>query len=413
MAFLYINSKGTPWRKHSYSAGNVFDQSPIKYYYQKVLGWREKDNKARFHFGRALETAIQHYHEHNGEGHRERFILEWSQHERNIELSFTRVEKDWGNCLRVGLEMLKLYEIAQPTLPIPLGGRSIFQREYAKEVFPNDPLYGEIEDVGKLDILAYVEPDHPKLPKLDWKSEYGPYRPLIIDIKTAATDFPNIYGLAAFDLQLRRYSWLSGIRDVAVLWFVKKSRSLQKGYSVTLLGDYGGFKAGQEAVIALMQDDKAWLVPNDYYITEMEKEQGVKEDKNGNKKPDQTAEGKARRDAWLQKIGVLVPIDQITKQRLQFNAGFVTIQSANEAGEIAARQIVNIVNAWRRKTEGRDNAYPSTFGIRFPKDDRTDPYFRAFVLNDLSFRKQNFIKLDEEALEDLYREEPTEEDQQN
>ena len=68
MAFLYINSKGNPWRKHSYSAGNTFDQCPRKYFLQKVMGWKERDNKARFQFGKALENAVQWFHEHNGEG---------------------------------------------------------------------------------------------------------------------------------------------------------------------------------------------------------------------------------------------------------------------------------------------------------------------------------------------------------
>ena len=88
---------------------------------------------------------------------------------------------------------------------------------------------------------------------------------------------------------------------------------------------------------------------------------------------------------------------QITKQRLQFNAGYVTIESAEDAGKIAQGQIVRIVNAWQNDT------YPNTFGVRYPKDDRSDPYFRAFVLNDEAFKQQNFTKSDEDI--DLFAEE--------
>lgn len=397
MAFLYINSKGNPWRKHSYSAGNTFDQCPKKYFLQKVMGWKERNNKARFELGKAFENAIQWYHEHNGEGAIDKFRQEWQAHASNKELQYTKVEKDWANCLNIGIEWLKLYMIRQPGLPIPMGGQTLFQREFAKEVFPNDPNYGEIEDAGKLDIVAYVSPDHPMLPRLDWRPEYGPLRPVIVDIKTAGQDFPESYGIAAFDTQLRRYSWLSGIRDVALLWFVKKGRSLQKGSSITLLEDAGFFKAGQEAVVAQMDGDDALLVANDFMIDEMEKAQGKKEDG----KTDQTKAAKARRDEWLKQYGVRVPTDIITKQRLQFNAGFVTIESANDAGEIAARQIVNIVNAWQKHSKGQ-NGYPNTFGIRYPHDDRSDPYFRAFVLGDENFKSENFTKSDEDNIDDLF-----------
>lgn len=392
MAFLYINSKGQPWRKHSYSAGTTYDQCPMKYYLQKVMGWREKDNKARFQLGKAFETAIQHYHENNGEGAIERFKREWETNKDNKELKYTKVEKDWATCLRAGTEAIKLYILRQPSLPIPIGGQTLFQREFAKEVFPNDPNYGEIEDAGKLDIIAYVAPDHPLLPRLDWKPEYGPFRPLIVDIKTSGVDFPDQYGLAAYDIQLRRYSWLSGIRDVALLVWVKKGHNLQKGSSVTLLEDAGMFKAGQEAVIAQVDDLEVILVANDFMIEEMEKAQGKKPDG----KTDQTKVAKERRDVWLQQFGVKASIEIITKQRLQFNAGYVTIESANDAGLIAARQIVNIVNAFK------SNQWENKFGIRYPSDDRSDPYFRAFVMGDEAFRNENFTKSDGAELDDLF-----------
>lgn len=397
MAYLYINSKGTPWRKHSYSAGNTFDQCPKKYFLQKVMGWKEKPNKARFEFGKALESAIQHHHENNGVGAVQKFLDLWAPWKDNKDLQYTKVEKDWATLNKGGAEMVRLYIIVQPTLPIPMGGQTVFQREYAKEIFPGDPNYGEIEDAGKLDIVSYVAPDHPKLPKLNWKPEYGAFRPVLGDIKTSGVDFPEQYGLAAFDAQLRRYSFLSDIRDVFLLWFVKKSHSLQKGYSVTLLEDTRLFKAGQEAVIAQVDGEDLIIVANDFLIEEMERAQGKKKDKNGVEKTEQTNDAKARRDAWLEKFGDRVPAEIVTKQRLQFNAGYVPVESANEAGMNAARQIMGIVNAWHTKQ------WPNTFGVRYPHDDRNDPYFRGFILEDTAYRDLNFTKSDEESLEDLFR----------
>src|SRR5271155_857372 len=162
MAILYVNTKGEPHRKHSYSAGNDYDQSPLKYYLIRVLGWRGKDDKAAFLFGRAVEKAIEFYHDNNGRGIIERFQELWAP-AKEIALTYTKREKDWATLNLMGTDMMKLYVMRQPTLPIPLGNASVFQREYAKEVFPGDENYGEIVDAGKLDIVTYVEPAHPML----------------------------------------------------------------------------------------------------------------------------------------------------------------------------------------------------------------------------------------------------------
>ncbi len=392
MGFLYINAKGKPWSRHSYSAGNTFDKCPYKYYLQKILGWREKNQKARFELGRAFESAIQFYHENWGDRDAaiKHFLGQWEPFKAQA-LQYTRVEKDWDTCARIAVDWLKLYAIRQPSLPIPIGGQSIFQRQYEKEVFPGDLTYGSIFDVGKLDIISYVEPEHPLLPKLIWRPEYGAFRPVIVDIKTAGQDFPDAYGIAAYDAQLRRYSWLTGIRDAALLWFVKKGLKIAKGYSVTLLEDAGFMKAGQEAVVALVEEEGIWLLQNDFMIGEMERAQGQK-----NGKTEQTKEAKARRDAWLEENGTWATEEEITKQRLQFNAGFITTESAEDAGKIAQNQIVRIVTAWQN-----DN-WPNTFGIRYPSDDRSDPYFQAFVLNNKMYKEQNFTKSDDDI--DLFAE---------
>lgn len=391
MAFLYINSKGFPHRKHSYSAGNDFDQSPLKYKLRRIQGWREKNDKARFEFGKALEEAIQFHHDHNGEGAVQDFIRRWNVY-KDRPLSFTKTEKDWENLYYVGVDMIRLYIIRQPSLPIPLGGQSVFQTECSKEVFPGDPNYGEIEHAGKLDIVCFVDPHHPMLPKIDWKPEYGKFRELIVDIKTSAVNFPEQPGIAAFDKQLRCYSWLRGSRDVSLLWFVKTGRTLKKNSSVTLLVDAGYFKAGDEAVVAKVENGEVWLLKNDFMVEQMAIAQGKKEDG----KTEQTKVAKATGLAWLKTNGVCVADIDITRQRLQFNAGRVSAESADGAGSIAARQITQIVNSWKA------NDWPNTFGIRFPHDDRQDSYFRAFVLGDEQLKQTGFERATEESFDDLF-----------
>jgi hypothetical protein len=397
LSFLYVNTRGEKWTKHSFSAGQDYDHSPLKYYLRRVQGWHEKDNRAAFLFGRAIEDSVRYGHENNGMGFVEKFNELWAIHKDTPDLVYTKIEKDWVTLNRSGNELMRLYVILQPTLPIPIGGGAVFQREYSKEVFPDDPNYSGIEDAGKLDIVAYCDPAHPMLAKLDWKAEYGLLRPLIVDMKTMGKDFPEGMGIAAYDKQLRRYSWQSGIRDVALLCFVKKGHSIKKGSSVTLLVDTPNFKAGTELVVAHVNSEKdgAYLVANDFMLTEMDKAQGIKEDGS----VEQTKVAKERKMVWLSQNAPLVPVTSITRQRIQFNSGFVTIESAKDAGLTAARQIVQIVNSWKTKQ------WPSEFGIRYPQDDRNDPYFRAFVLKDEVFKNQYFIQKDADTFDDFFAEE--------
>src|SRR5258708_5704570 len=244
MGFLYINSNGDEITRHSYSAGLEFDQSPIKFYLRRILGWRERDSKAALLFGRALESAIQFYHEHDGHGGVEEFVRLWVVHKANDKLVYTAREGNWESLNRAGMEMMKLYAIRQPSLPIPLNTR--FQRDFLKEVFPGHERFGGIDFYGKLDAMPNAAPDHPMLVPIPWKESYGLFRPLIVDIKTSGVDLDDTKGIVAHDLQLRTYSWLTGIFDVAFLWFKKSGHELQKGTSITLLEDAGGHPAGSE-----------------------------------------------------------------------------------------------------------------------------------------------------------------------
>ena len=395
MGFLYISHNCVPWTKHSYSAGQTFDISPLKYKLQKVDGWREKDTKASFKFGRALESAIQFHHENGGAGGLEEFTRLWAEHKDNKEITYTKMEGDWARLNRAGREMMILYGIRQPSLPLPLE-TSIFQREIEKEVFPGHEKLGGITHAGKLDVIVKVDPNHPMLPKVKWEEKYGMFRQLIVDIKTSGLDFDDRPGMCAFDSQLRNYSWLTGIRDVAFLWFKKTGHKLGKGRSVTLLTNSAKFAAGDEAVVCAVVGDQAYIVRNDDELEKMEMAQGRKPGVDGKKGALMTTkDADARKFEWLQQNADLVDTDVLTRQRLQFNAGIVQKQYAEDAGAVVARQITGIVNCWETKN------WPMEFGVRFPKDSRKDSYFKAFVEDDKMFREQYFIKSSGDNFDDL------------
>ncbi|MGH7746526.1 MAG: hypothetical protein ACREQ5_17455, partial [Candidatus Dormibacteria bacterium] len=395
MAFLYLNSHGNPHYKHSFSAGLDFDNSPLRYKLRRIDGWREKDTKASLLFGRCLESAIQFHHENNGKGAFSEFTRLWKEHQNNTEIIYTKTEGNWESLNRAGQEMTIIYTIRQPALPIPL--QSVFQREYEKEVFPGHPDFGGITDAGKLDIICRVDPKHSMLPAVIWSEDRGMFRTLIVDIKTGALDFDDRQGMCAFDGQLRHYSWLTGIQDVGFLWFKKARHNLSKGSSVTLLANSFLHAAGSEAVVAQVIDGhQAYIVGNDLELEAMEATQGRKPaegDKLGALLT--TNDAKARKAAWLEENADLVDVNTLSRQRLQFNAGIVSPESAADAGNIAGRQITEIVNAWK------NNQWTNSFGVRFPKDSRDDPYFKAFVLKDELFKSRYFKKSDDDTFDDL------------
>ena len=368
------------------------------YYLRRVIGWKESDLIAAFKFGRAFEEAIQFHHD-AGQGAVDDFIRRWSEHKENKELKYTKKEKDWDNLNKIGIDMVRLYEIRQPSLPIPIGGQSVFQREYEKEMYPDDPNYGGITIFGKIDIISYVDPTHPLLPKIDWKAEYGLWRPVVIDIKTSGVNYHERPGSAAFDTQLCLYSFLTGIRTVALLWFTKTGLKMEKGSSVTLLEDTGMWKAGEEVVVAKVDGDMVWIVKNDFMLDEMDKAQGKKADG----KTDQTNAAKEKALQWLQINGSAVPSSDLTRQRLQFNSGLVSQEAALNAARLAGNQIQQIVNSW--KSNNWINKFSNRPGFGYFKD----PYFQAFVENDTMFRDQNFKKSEEETLDDLFADTPEEE----
>lgn len=397
MNCLYIRPDGLEQTKHSYSAGCDFDQSPFKYYLRRVQGWYVLDNRACFAFGKAIEDSIRFFHENGGKKLIETFNTIWNL-ASNQNLKYTKTEKDWENLARCGNEMLRLYEILQPNLPIPIGANSVFQREYSKEIFPGDEQYGGIDHRGFVDVTAYTEWDHPMLPKV--MAGEG-LRSSIGDIKTTGKAWYPEPGMCRFHKQMRNYAYLTDIETVWMLFFQKKSTTFSKRKIVTLLEDLDDIDyipAGTEMFIAAVDEEKErlYLVHDLADIDQMEEIQGRKEDG----KLDTKKEAIKRKEEWIVMNANTAPFSCVTCQRVQFDSGIIPKETALQSGIVAGRQIVNIVNSWKM------NKWIDTFDIT-NNYDRQDPYFKAFVLNDEEFRKENFIKIDEPIEE----KDPPEEDE--
>jgi hypothetical protein len=326
MAFLYRKGDGREIRTHSYSAGSDFDKCKRLYYLKRVAGWKERDHRASLEFGKTLEAAIEWYHtvgDCRPGATAARFTTLWDSVKNVPNLVYSAKEGSWDDLLQMGQEMCQLYELKLPGLPII---EPQFQLNYNKEVFPDSPLAG-------IYFTAYI----------DMLVERSGTNGLVIDIKTSSTVLPEPHSILRLDPQLREYAWVTGIEDVAFLWFVKaRPGSLKRGDSITQLD------SGEEEVVMSAHGQGIYtLAVAEYDSFELECK---------NKR------GKALeavKDAWELQARLNHP-SEITKQRLQFAQVRIPPADQREAGDQIGQEIRAIVEA------NEANHWPKRPSVRFP-----------------------------------------------
>lgn len=331
MPHLYENHSGKLVTIHSYSSGNTFKECKRKYKLSKLDGWKEKEQKAAFKFGDCIEQSIRFFHESGlrAGSSGDEFTRLWLKHQDNKELVYTDKEGSWEAMHQMGIEMLALYEIRLPSLPIY---KPTFQVKYQKEVFPGSELSG-------IDFVAYV----------DMEVRRPESELLLLDIKTSSNELDeSIPNLLALDPQLLSYGWVSGILNVGFVWFTKiKIGQYKKGDAVTLLKGSPNISAmkryepGTLFRIIESGEDEGFVVaalPSDY-------------DKIDAELSEITGKGStAKKKDLLKKytedgtIGVL-DIGKITKQKLQFVTARLNPEDVKEMGEAIGSEIADIVDA--------------------------------------------------------------------
>ena len=76
---LYTNYNGKISTTHSYSGGNTFHFCNYRYYLERLVGWKQKENKASLHFGKCIEAAIQFHIDNKLAGGVENFVANWNK----------------------------------------------------------------------------------------------------------------------------------------------------------------------------------------------------------------------------------------------------------------------------------------------------------------------------------------------
>jgi hypothetical protein len=364
-ASLYVNSKGLPITRHSYSSGTTWDKCSRMFYLEKIKGYRRKDKSAAMAFGKCVEDSIQFFYD-NGQKHEsgeDEFRRLWLKHQSNEEFVYTAKEKDWVNLRDCGVQLLKLWEILAPTLPIK---EPLWQANFTKEVFPGTSLAG-IEMSGFTDLISKSDWNHPLLPKVAIPKGSA-YRPLIVDLKTSGVEYNITPDMLALDLQLQTYAWLSGISDVAFCVLVKGIvDAFSKGTEITFLTSSEKWIAGDKGVVYKYDEEtKVLLITSTAGLQKIAEVLGEIKGK-GSTERKELALAQFIVDGDLTPAGV----DDVTKMKIQFLAVRIKEEDIREAGQAIAKQIVEIHDA------SQTGVYLKRSGVRFPNNQCTYCAYRG------------------------------------
>jgi len=179
---------------YSYTQISQYLRCPRSYRYRYLDGWREKDTRAAMIFGRCFEKALAAYF--CQEDSAAALFKEWGAH-RDAPLEYGKGES-WDKLVHQGVHLLHL--LAQDDrirIPRPMQN---LQLKLIRSLSNGNQFVSYIDAIGEIDGERHL---------IDWK--------------TTTSRYPEEpAGLLSLDPQLICYSWMSGIREVALVVFVRK-----------------------------------------------------------------------------------------------------------------------------------------------------------------------------------------------
>jgi len=370
MTGLYTKADGKIVTTSSYSSGSMFKECPRRFKLIRIDGWKPRENKASLPFGRCVESAIEYYFRNDcapGSGVQE-FKRLWS-HWEDAELTYTDREGDWYDMLEMGAGHLALFEMKWPSFGWT---NPKFQLNGRKELFPGSEWAG-IEDTGYIDILAE-----------------GKDGPVVVDIKTGAAALDETPGMMGLDPQLRRYAWMLGVPNVALLQFAKVSPAVKKGDSVTALV---GPRAGTELLVLDVGEDGAvfTLPPSEFaeYKTASKSINGK-----GAK-----AAGAALLEKHKANSYCFEDPKNVTRQRMQYLSAVISPEVATQTGKEVGQDVAQIKHA------ADTGNFPQRSGVRWPNNQCTWCPCRGICLGNERLTADLLIKpTGDDWLDELERE---------
>lgn len=364
MANLYTNKAGKEIKHVSHSSGNLYSFCRRKFKLEKIDGWKEKGKKAALEFGKCIEDSIQYFHD-NGckpDDALDTFIGEWEKW-RDQELIYTDQEGNFFELGQMGREMMRLYEVVSPTLPIR---NPKWQLEFRKQLWPGTEL-SDIEFLAYVDLLSILE-DGTKL---------------IVDIKTAKSSLDLTPNMLAMDAQLRKYAWVSGCPDVGFMCFVKAKASVKKGDRVTLLSGSLEHTAGAELEVFKYDKDTDLV-----YMGLSETVRLLDEELDPIKGKGSTEAKDSVVASYLADLRLIAqPKSAATKTRLQFIRARIDPSDFPEIGQQIGHQVMQI-----RQSEQTGQWFMDS-GVKFPDQKCTWCSYRGICLRDNGLRDAMLVQI--------------------
>ena len=179
---------------YSYTQISQYLRCPRSYRLRYLDGWREKDVRASMIFGRCFEKALGAYF--CREDGAAALFKEWEAY-RDVQLDFGK-GGSWDKILHQGNNLL--HKFAQEDRVRIFNPEKNLQLKLLRSLPNGGEFLAYIDAVGEIDGQRFL---------IDWKTTTSRY-----------AEEPD--GLLALDPQLICYSWISGIREVALVVFVRK-----------------------------------------------------------------------------------------------------------------------------------------------------------------------------------------------
>ena len=179
---------------YSYTQLAQYLRCPRSYRHRYLDGWREKDTRASMIFGRCFEKALAAYF--CREDSSAVLFKEWGAF-RDSALEYGKGET-WDKLVHQGVHLLQMFA-QDDRIRIRRPNKNL-QLKMIRSLPNGSEFVSYVDAIGEIDGQRHL---------IDWKTTTSRY-----------PEEPE--GLLALDPQLLCYSWMSGIREVALVVFVRK-----------------------------------------------------------------------------------------------------------------------------------------------------------------------------------------------
>jgi hypothetical protein len=181
---------------YSYTQLSQYLRCPRSYRHRYLDGWKERDTRSAMIFGRSFENALAAYFRR--EDPSAALFRDWGAY-RDAALEYAKGDT-WDKLVHQGVHLL--HRFAQDDrVRIPRPKKNL-QIKLTRSLTKGNEFVSYVDAIGEIDGTRHL---------IDWKTTTSRY-----------PEEPQ--GLLALDPQLICYSWVSGIREVALVVFVRKQQ---------------------------------------------------------------------------------------------------------------------------------------------------------------------------------------------